>query len=159
MVRLVSKMLKVVYPTLTPYLPKNPTVQVMRNFLQYMETFNDEEKYENRTILLQEQTFIAMKELRRLELEKEEKKIIALTILHGWRKLLTGAAYALDALSGLNHPETVFGDGLIVMSTNHWIRRMQEDEIRIADLYLNFSGSIPGNDTQGIMNISVRVNG
>ncbi|KAL3877557.1 hypothetical protein ACJMK2_035254 [Sinanodonta woodiana] len=157
MVRLVSKMLKVVQPTLTPYIPQNPTVQVMRNFLQYMETFNDDPKYKNRSILLQEQTFIAMKELRRLELEKERKTIIALTILHGWRKLLTGTAYAIDALSGLNHPEVIFGDGLIVMSTNHWIGRMQQEEIRIADLYLNFSGSILGKDTSGIMNISTVV--
>ncbi|KAL3877432.1 hypothetical protein ACJMK2_035138 [Sinanodonta woodiana] len=76
LVRLVSKMLKVVHPLLTAYFPQNRTVKVMRNFLQYAQEFFDVKIYENRTILLQEQTFIAMRELLRIELEKEEKKRI-----------------------------------------------------------------------------------
>lgn len=54
---------------LTPNLPQDPTVDQMRNYLEYIEVFKKTDT-QTQTLSLQEQTFLAQKQLQKYYVQK-----------------------------------------------------------------------------------------
>lgn len=55
---------------LTPNLPEDPTVDQMRNYLEYIEVFKTADDTQSQTLSLQEQTFLAQKQLQKYYVQK-----------------------------------------------------------------------------------------
>ena len=65
---------------LTPNLPSDPTVETMRNYLVYIQIFNTDDDG-SAPLSLQEQTFLAQKQLQKYNLQKLLKSEAVGTIL------------------------------------------------------------------------------
>jgi len=55
---------------LTPNLPEDPTVDQMRNYLEYVKVFKEADTTFGQPLSLQEQTFIAQKQLQKYYVQK-----------------------------------------------------------------------------------------
>jgi len=71
---LISNCLARLQAVLTPNLPQDPTVDEMRNYLEYIQEFKNSE-VGSEPLSLQEQTFLAQKQLEKYFLEKYIKSI------------------------------------------------------------------------------------
>lgn len=67
---MIQNILTILKATLTPNLPENPSVDEMRNYLEYVKVFKGTEHVLYTTLSLQEQTFLAQKQLQKYNLQK-----------------------------------------------------------------------------------------
>ncbi|KAL3877418.1 hypothetical protein ACJMK2_035124 [Sinanodonta woodiana] len=114
----VTRVLRAIRPTLTPYLPVNPDVETMRAYVQYTELFFTNDQVKSKTLTLQERTFIAMAELKKLQLIQDMKIKWALSLMPYVDDICIDLATTLRTLSGTMHTSSVSSDLLTVMSYN-----------------------------------------
>lgn len=70
MFNLIRNILSILQTVLTPNLPEDPTVDEMRNYLEYIKVFKTTEEVLNAQLSIQEQTFLAQKQLQKYHLQK-----------------------------------------------------------------------------------------
>jgi cell fate (sporulation/competence/biofilm development) regulator YmcA (YheA/YmcA/DUF963 family) len=67
---LIQNLLGILQTVLTPNLPQDPSVDEMRKYLEYISVFKTTEEVLNAPLSLQEQTFLAQKQLQKYHLQK-----------------------------------------------------------------------------------------
>ncbi|XP_052819342.1 uncharacterized protein LOC128245129 isoform X2 [Mya arenaria] len=114
---LIKNCLDVFQTILTPNLPQDPTVDEMRNYLEYIKVFKSVDGVGAEPLSLQEQTFLAQKQLQKYYVQKHIKSASSREALPDLTVALTQLTEYLTHLTQMGDPENKMENDYVYISS------------------------------------------
>ncbi|XP_053393015.1 uncharacterized protein LOC123564401 isoform X2 [Mercenaria mercenaria] len=112
----IRNQLAILQTVLTPNLPQDPTVDEMRKYLEYISVFKTTEEVLNAPLSLQEQTFLAQKQLQKYYLQKYIKSEASKRALPDLTYALRNLTYVLGKMLVLGQEEIKLENDFVYIS-------------------------------------------
>ncbi|XP_053383373.1 uncharacterized protein LOC123564671 [Mercenaria mercenaria] len=112
----IRNQLAILQTVLTPNLPEDPTADEMRHYLEYVSAFKKAEEVQHGQLSLQEQTFLAQKQLEKYYLQKYIKSEASKKALPHLTFALRNLTYVLGKMSVIGQEELYLENDFIYIS-------------------------------------------